>query len=158
MSQFSHFSHSYRNLGKFLTQTLQNLAIYKWEKWDHTQAFEKFPYKRLNFLNIFWRTSLFNLKEWVKTGFCRISCPMDESSVLINLEINAHTWYHERDCCIFFVIDAHRRASALPECLGLTSQLIPLFSYEGKTSKTAYGKRDFRPLLKTLILGVQKNV
>ena len=46
----------------------------------------------------------------------------------------------------------------LPRCLGLSSQLIPLFSYEGKTSKTAYSKRGFWPLLKTLILGLQKNV
>ena len=52
MSQFSHFSHSYQNLGKFLTQTPQNLAIYKWEKWDHTKHFENLTYKSLNFLNI----------------------------------------------------------------------------------------------------------
>ena len=55
---------------------------------------------------------VFNLKELVKTGFCRMSFPMDEPPVLINLQINAHPGY-ERDCCIFFVIDADRRTSDL---------------------------------------------
>ena len=38
------------------------------------------------------------------------------------------------------LIEEHR---TLPKCLGLTSQLMPLFSYEGKTSKAAYSKRCF---------------
>ena len=37
----------------------------------------------------------------------------------------------------------------MPNCLGLTSQLFPLFRYEGKTPKTAHDKKGFWTLLKT---------
>ena len=46
----SQFSHSYRNLGNFLTRTFQNLAIYKWEKFKKPWISKILTCKCLNFL------------------------------------------------------------------------------------------------------------
>ena len=69
MPQFSHFSHSYRNVGKFLTQTPQNLANISEKSEIIPKHFENLTYKSLNFLNILIWTPLYIISSfWLQLG------------------------------------------------------------------------------------------